>query len=533
MGKLAASIFAKIFKTKSISNDIVASITLLVLITSLFMTIYYLNNGLNVIKYIDDIKEGKRQVIADSIDMYLDQYLEEQGNKNENKRELLLGVNKLISNQMIASVRIRNIKTHQDVISTPIMYVPGLYRYASIYKDHEVLFYYYDDVNLNSVVNRTIKWSIFITLSTIFMGFLIAVTITRLMIRPIKRLIKGTEEFAKGNLSYKVESSNYTEIDTIVKAFNNMALNLNELYLSLEKQVQDRTGEVIAKSIELEKAYKELKDAQVAMVHNEKMKSLGELVAGITHEINNPINFIYGNMTHLNEYTASLIKLIKAYEEGKSQGEIDILKKEIEYDYILNDIPDLIKSCREGADRAKNIVFDLKRFSRFEKPVISTVDIHDEIELTLNILRNNYKYDITLHKDYGNIPKVKAYGGQLNQVFMNILDNAAYAIKKKGIKGDVYINTKKEDDNVIIEISDNGTGISKKDITKIFDPFFTTKPTGEGTGLGMSISYKIIKSHGGEINLESQEGEGTKFTIKIPIDCEMVETAQNSKEKAR
>jgi len=199
-------------------------------------------------------------------------------------------------------------------------------------------------------------------------------------------------------------------------------------------------------------------------------------------------------------------------EEDKEA--INKLKEQVEYDFLKEDIPELIRSCKDGAERTKNIILDLKSFSRMEEMVINDIDIHKEIDTTLNILHNKYKNRITVKKEFSDIPTVESYGGQLNQVFMNILDNAAYAIKDEG---EVIIKTYQVDDKVVIEFIDNGCGIPKEHLDKICDPFFTTKPVGQGTGLGMSISYKVIKNHNGDIKIDSVEGEGTKVTVSLPI----------------
>ena len=282
----------------------------------------------------------------------------------------------------------------------------------------------------------------------------------------------------------------------------------------MEQQVKERTSE-------LEAAYTELKSTQAMMVHSEKMKSLGELVAGITHEINNPVNFIYGNLIHLNNYSKDLIEIIDKFGEFEGdltpehKQKIEALKENIDYEFLKSDLPDLIRSCQEGTERTKNIILDLKNFSRLEEAVINSVDLPKEIDTTLNILHNKFKNKITVHKEYAeNLPNIEGYGGQLNQVFMNILDNAAFAIKEKG---DVWIRLKNEGDHIQLEFEDNGCGMEEKVAHKVFDPFFTTKPVGQGTGLGMAISYKVIKNHKGNITISSQEGKGTKFTITLPI----------------
>ena len=348
----------------------------------------------------------------------------------------------------------------------------------------------------------------------IFLGFFLSNLIAGILIKPINILIKSLGDFAKGNFSHRLEETNYLEINRLIRSYNEMAESLEKLYQSLEQQVKDRTKE-------LEAAYSELKSTQAMMVHSEKMKSLGELVAGITHEINNPVNFIYGNLIHLKNYTADMMSVIDQYTEYDSdlteehKEKIKELKEEIDLDFLKDDLPELIRSCQEGTERTKNIVLDLKNFSRLEEAVINNVDLPKEIDTTLNILHNKFKNKITVHKEYQeNLPHVEAYGGQLNQVFMNILDNAAFAIKEKG---DVWIRLKSDGQNAIIEFEDNGCGMNETTRKKVFDPFFTTKEVGQGTGLGMAISYKVIKNHKGRIELESQEGKGSKFTIILPL----------------
>ena len=351
-------------------------------------------------------------------------------------------------------------------------------------------------------------------------GIIASYFLTRIIIKPLIELVDGAKELAAGNLKYRFKKqTQYYEINELTETYNNMAENLESLYIDLDKKVKERTKE-------LELANTELKNTQAMMVHSEKMRSLGELVAGITHEINNPINFIHGNMTHLKNYSAALIQLIELYEttednlSEENKEKIKNLKEEIELDFLKEDLPMLIQSCHEGTERTKNIILDLKNFSRLDEMVVNKIDLPKEIETTLNILHNKLKSKVEIVKEYEeSLPLVEGYGGQLNQVFMNILDNSCYAIKEKGI---ITIKLYKKEKNVIIEISDNGCGMNEEQKSKIFDPFFTTKPVGAGTGLGMSISYKVIQRHNGKIELESEEGKGTKFTISIPIIMEEV-----------
>jgi len=269
----------------------------------------------------------------------------------------------------------------------------------------------------------------------------------------------------------------------------------------------------------LQRAYRDLQETQAQLVHAEKMSALGQLVAGIAHELNNPINFIYSNMVHLREYLSGIKRVLEAYSQAGSLSDddrdrIEQIENEVGLDYVLGDLDGLVADCSEGAERARAIVADLRTFSRVDEMELKEADIHQGIETTLNLLAHRYKRGITVHRDYGDIPKITCYPGQLNQVFMNVLANAGQAIEDEG---DVWITTRQEDDSVLISIRDNGRGIPKESLSKIFDPFFTTKKVGEGTGLGLSISYGIVKRHKGEIWAESEEGLGATFFIKLPI----------------
>jgi len=341
---------------------------------------------------------------------------------------------------------------------------------------------------------------------------------TKIIINPIQNMIDGTKQLAKGNLSTRLESTNYMEINELITTYNKMAGSLQSLYTELEQKVEERTKE-------LKLANDELKNTQTMMVHSEKMRSLGQLVAGITHEINNPINFIHGNMLHLKNYTVSLINLIELYESleedlsDDKKLELKNLKDKIELDFLKEDLPMLIKSCQEGTERTKNIILDLKNFSRLDERVLNNINLEKEIDTTLNILNNKIKNKIEIIKEYDqDIPCIEGFGGQLNQVFMNILDNACYSIEKTG---KIYIRLKKNKNGVIIEFEDTGTGMNSEQLEKIFEPFYTTKEVGEGSGMGMSISYKVIQNHQGTITLNSQLGKGTIFKIQLPTKMNM------------
>lgn len=351
----------------------------------------------------------------------------------------------------------------------------------------------------------------------ICVGLLLSRIMVNMVIRPINQLVDSSTKMAQGDLSSRIEECVYIEINRLIYAYNVMATNLQQLYNSLENKVKERTKE-------LDNALNELKQTQAMMVHSEKMKSLGELVAGVTHEINNPINFIYGNLIYLRDYTRQLFELIDKYNQYENEltnehkEEIEEKKNEIDIEFIRSDLPSLIHSCEEGTNRTKNIVADLKNFSRMEEAVYSDVNLPPEIDTILNILHSKYKERITIHKEYeDNLPMIEAYGGQLNQVLMNILDNSIGAIKNEGNIW-IKIHTQKDKNKCIIQIKDDGCGMDETTKDKIFNPFFTTKPVGQGTGLGLSISYKIIQSHNGQIIVDSILNEGTTFNIELPIN---------------
>ncbi len=310
----------------------------------------------------------------------------------------------------------------------------------------------------------------------------------------------------------------------------------NEWNIDLERKtlsVQLKTANLELEEINLE--LQERVNKQAAMiVQSEKMASVGILAAGVAHEINNPIAYINGNLSTIQKYCRRITKLHNHYErmetmiiEDNLDGANDILNKIREFknekkiDFILGDINDLAEESLDGTERVKNIVRDLQTFSRADQGEFKPIDINETINVTLNILANKLKYKIDIKKSFEDIPEVHCFPQKISQVFMNLILNAAQAIKDKGIIKITtsYIEEGKRADDIFVEvkISDTGCGIKEKNITKLFDPFFTTKPVGEGTGLGLSIVYDIIKSHGGDIFVQSEEGKGTTFSIKIPV----------------
>ncbi|MCK5226840.1 MAG: GHKL domain-containing protein, partial [Desulfobulbaceae bacterium] len=285
------------------------------------------------------------------------------------------------------------------------------------------------------------------------------------------------------------------------------------------------TEELETKNNELQKAYTELKQTQGRLLQQEKMASIGQLAAGVAHEINNPVGFITSNLGSLKKYTGRLDEFIALQEEALTAcRDMELTeslaeqRKKMKLDFILEDIVDLIKDSLDGCERVKKIVRDLKGFSRVDQAERKFADIQECMETTLNIVWNELKYKTTIEKDYGEIEPIACYPQQLNQVFMNLLVNAAGAIEKEGT---IFIKTWQDDAFIYTSIADTGRGISPEHLNRIFEPFFTTKEVGKGTGLGLSIVYDIItKNHGGDITVESEIGKGTTFTVKLPISAD-------------
>jgi signal transduction histidine kinase len=320
----------------------------------------------------------------------------------------------------------------------------------------------------------------------------------------------------KINLLTKENEINQRKVIEAIKENERIVLEQNVI---LEAKVDERTSE-------LNNAMTTLKNAQSKLVDAEKMSSLGQLTAGIAHEINNPVNFITSNIKPLHRDMHDIMDLIKMYEEIKDAEkledklkEISNFRKEIDFDFVKEEVELLIKTIDDGAQRTSEIVKGLRNFSRVDEQDLKRGDIHLGIDSTLMLLRNKLD-NINVIKNYGDIPEIECFMGKLNQVFMNIIGNAIYAIKanrNKNPKGVLTITTANAGDNITISIKDNGTGMDEKTKAKIFEPFFTTKEVGQGTGLGLSIVFNIIiESHGGKVEVNSTLGEGSEFVLTLP-----------------
>ena len=264
---------------------------------------------------------------------------------------------------------------------------------------------------------------------------------------------------------------------------------------------------------------KRLEEAHNQLLQSEKMASIGQLAAGVAHEINNPIGFVSSNLGSLKGYVADLLKLIDALElaqrDPSKKADAERLVKELDLKFLKDDVVSLLDECQDGIGRVRRIVQDLKDFSHVDHGEWVVTDIHKGLESTLNIVNNEIKYKATVEKQFGTIPEIACIGSQLNQVFMNLLVNAAHAIPQRGT---ITLKTGVDKQWVWVSVSDTGCGIPAENLKRIFDPFFTTKPIGKGTGLGLSLSYGIIQKHNGRIDVTSEIGKGTTFTVWLPVE---------------
>ncbi len=295
-------------------------------------------------------------------------------------------------------------------------------------------------------------------------------------------------------------------------------------------ELTERNRSLRGEKIAQETLIKELEMAQRQLMQSEKMASIGQLAAGVAHEINNPIGFVHSNMKSLGHYFERLLRLLEHFEPapevvaGLGPGgaawmtELEILKKEVDFEYLREDIPALLAESCEGTERVRRIVQDLKDFSRADSTQAwERVDLRTGLDSTLNIVQNEIKYRADVVKAYGEMPLVECIPSQINQVFLNLLVNAAQAMPDNR-HGTITLSCGTADGAAWVEVTDNGSGMSGETLNKIFDPFFTTKPVGKGTGLGLALSYGIIEKHGGHIEVNSEPGRGTTFRILLPID---------------
>ncbi|NEP06301.1 MAG: HAMP domain-containing protein [Okeania sp. SIO2G4] len=389
----------------------------------------------------------------------------------------------------------------------------------------------------------------YLATSILLVGLILALVMAVVMlllghqiVRPILAIAQTAKLVSAGDLTQKVPVITKNEIGFLAQTFNQMIQQLKNSYQQLsdyshvlETKVEERTQELTEKNAALEQTLQKLKETQAQLIQNEKMVSLGQLVAGVAHEINNPVNFIYGNIKPAKNYAENLLDLLKLYHQYYPEPGDEITDKQeiIDLEFIQEDFPDLLISMEEGSKRIKEIVLSLRKFSRHDESQQKQVDIHKGIDSTLLILQSRLKPKIgfpkiNIIKEYSDLPLVRCLAGQLNQVFMNIIANAIDALEMSWEKSNSlfcniqpYIKIQTKFINkywIAIHITDNGMGMPEEVKNRIFDPFYTTKPVGKGTGLGLSLSYQIIvEKHQGKFYCNSVVGQGTEFVIELPV----------------
>ncbi len=357
--------------------------------------------------------------------------------------------------------------------------------------------------------------------------------------RPLNDINAMISQIGAGHYQPERPTININEINSSAVGLSKMGYDLGQarrelidaqdsllqVNSELELRVEERTTELVDANErlkqdkqQLEVLYQQLKQAQIQLLESEKMASIGLLAAGVAHEINNPMTYIIANFMAMQEYCDDLLRLIERQQQlvaDSAQDDAQALLKEMDFDYMRADIPVLIRQSLEGADRVKQIVQGLRDFSHTGQQDWERSDLHDGLNTTLKVAHNAIKHKAKVIKDFEQIPTIDCLPSQLNQVFLNLLVNAAQSIKEQG---SIHIHTYQEQDWVRIDISDDGQGIDPKHLSNIFDPFYTTKPVGEGTGLGLALSFNIIKAHHGRIDVESTLGKGTTFSLWLPIE---------------
>ncbi len=389
---------------------------------------------------------------------------------------------------------------------------------------------------LQAKLRRTLLTGIAAALITAIGSILLARFLSYTITKPLQQLTIATKDISTGQWGNTVNLQTNDEITVLANAFNHMSSQLHQVVESLKRQAHElKQNKQIAqtRADELEQTLEELHKTQEQLIQQEKMSSLGQMVAGVAHEINNPVTFIQGNVDPAREYVTDLLSLIALYQKHYPNPPEEILDEQeaIDLPFLREDIVKLLLSMHVGAERITAIVNSLKTFSRLDEALCKAVDLHVCIDSTLLILEHRLKARghrpaVKVIKDYGALSSIECFAGQLNQVFMNLLANAIDALEEKGATSDsgedanwkIYIRTAMTPSNtVLIQIGDNAGGMPAHVRSRIFDPFYTTKPVGKGTGLGLAISYQIITDlHGGRLTCHSIPGKGTDFFIEIP-----------------
>lgn len=360
---------------------------------------------------------------------------------------------------------------------------------------------------------------------TILIAILLAICTSQAIADPLVNLaITAYRVIQEKDFNIQIPVSTKDEIGKLAVSLNQLIKWMAEYTQKLELAKQTLETKVEERTQELSHTLADLKQTQSKLIQSEKMSSLGKMVAGIAHEINNPISFIYGNLDYIDDYFHSLQELIGLYEQVYHNDHIKIKEKieAIELEFIFNDLPKIIGSMQKGSKRIKKIVQSLRNFSHLDESTFKEVDIRKGLEQTLMMLNHKLNKGITIIKSYQEIPLINCYPAQLNQVFYHLLNNAIDAVNNGKVNPEITISTQYlQGETITISIKDNGEGIAKEIQNKLFDPFFTTKPVGQGQGLGLAICYNIIQQHRGEIKFISIPHQGTEFIVTLPIHLYM------------
>ncbi len=385
-------------------------------------------------------------------------------------------------------------------------------------------------INFNRAEELRVQIIVVSMLVSVAIAIFLAICTSRAIALPLQAVTTVAKTITQqANFDLQVPVTTEDEVGTLAKSINQLVEwvaeythELEQGRHTLEERVEQRTEELTA-------ALHELKHTQTQLIQTEKMSSLGQMVAGVAHEINNPVNFIHGNLEYANEYIINLLNLLRLYQQEYPQPTEAIAEEiaEIELDFLREDLLKLLESMKIGSERIRQIVLSLRNFSRLDEAQMKLVDIHEGIDNTLLILNSRLKHGIEVIKNYGELPEIECYPAQLNQVFMNILVNAIDALEEsvdnshKSKIPQILIQTQKLDSSqIMVRICDNGPGISPAIQSKLFDPFFTTKAPGKGTGIGLAICYQIVEKHGGKIEVISSLGAGAEFAIALPASSQ-------------
>jgi len=351
-----------------------------------------------------------------------------------------------------------------------------------------------------------------------FIAAAMAFYTSRAIARPLKAVKQVAQQVTQdANFDLQVEVLTQDEVGSLARSLNQLIQWIGDYTqkLTFSSQMLEKRNQDLAQALQ------ELQQTQTQLIQTEKMSSLGQMVAGIAHEINNPVNFICGNLFYAEDGIQSLLAAIALYQSHcvPLTSELETKLEDLDLEFLKSDLPKLITSMRLGTERIQKIVLSLRNFSRLDESAIKAVDLHEGIDNTLLILNHRFKKGVEAIKHYGDLPLVACYPAQLNQVFMNIITNALDAMLEDDLQPKhLTIQTEKVADNQVqVKIKDSGPGMPPEVQKKLFEPFFTTKPVGKGTGLGMSICYQIVEKHQGRIEVNSAPGKGTEFAIALPI----------------